>query len=148
MSELLRAARSPTVRWLLPAVLVSVFVELALRTMTLPRLSSMLGVPLQLGPDTRKELPGSASAWRLDPRDAARYQAASRVLRIRLGANNGVCLRLALVAGCLLRRRRPKLHLGVAHVDGHTVAHAWLTIDGIVLDPTAQQYTPLVQGVD
>lgn len=148
MSEFLRAARSPTVRWLLPAVLVSVFVELALRTMTLPRLSSMLGVPLQLGPDTRKELPRSAPVGRLDTRDVARYRAARRVLRMWPGANNGVCLRLALVAGCLLRRRRPTLHLGVAHVDGHTVAHAWLTVDGVVLDPTAQQYTPLVQGVD
>ncbi len=145
MSEFLRAVRSPTVRWLLPAVVVSAFVELALRTMTLPRLSRLLGVQLQLGPDTGTEPP--QSAWCLDARDAARYRAAHRVLRLWPGASNGVCLRLALVAGCLLRRRRPNLHLGVAHVDGHTVAHAWLTIDGVVLDPAAQQYTPLVQGV-
>lgn len=145
MSEFLRAVRSPTVRWLLPAVVVSAFVELALRTVTLPRLSSLLGVQLQLGPDTATVPP--QPAWWPDTRDAARYRAAHRVLRMRPGANKGVCLRLALVAGYLLRRHRPTLHLGVAHVDGHTVAHAWLTIDGVVLDPTAQQYTPMVQGV-
>lgn len=146
MTDFLRAARSPTARWLLPAVLVCVFVELALRTMTLPRLSGMLGVQLRLGPDTRHEAPQSASTQGLNARDATRYRAAHRVLQIWPGANTGGCLRLALVAGCLLRRRQPELHLGVAHVDGHTVAHAWLTIDGVVLDPTAQQYTPL-EGV-
>lgn len=148
MNALLRVASSPTVRWLLPAALVAAFVELALRTMTLPRLARMLGVQLQLGPDTGNGLPRSASARALDVRDAARYRAARRVLGIWPWVGDGVCLRLALVAGCLLRSRRPTLHLGVAHVDGHTVAHAWLTIDGVVLDPTAQQYTPLVQGVD
>ncbi|MGH3694105.1 MAG: lasso peptide biosynthesis B2 protein [Pseudonocardiaceae bacterium] len=148
MNEILRAARSPTVRWLLPAALVCAVVELALRsTMTLPRLSSLLGIALQLGPDTRTELPPSAPALSLGARDAARFRAACRVLRIWPGTSTGGCLRRALVAGCLLRRRRPELHLGVAHIDGRTVAHAWLTIDGVVLDPTAQQYTPLVQGV-
>ncbi|HET9254265.1 MAG TPA: lasso peptide biosynthesis B2 protein [Pseudonocardiaceae bacterium] len=145
--EFLRIVRSPTLRWSLPVVLVSGFVEIALRAMPLPRLSRLLGVALRLEPDDPHDEPaGPGSPAGLDARDAARYLATCRVLRRWPGARTGVCLRLALVAGCLLRHRRPGLHLGVAHVDGHTVAHAWLTIDGIVLDPTAYRYTPLGQG--
>lgn len=147
MSALLRVARSQTVRWLLPAAVVAAVVELALRTMTLPRLCRLLGVRLELGPGSANGSPHSVPVRALDVRDSARYRAARRVLGIWPWAGHGMCLRLALVAGFLLRHRQPALHLGVTHVDGKTLAHAWLSIDSAVLDPTAQYYTPLRERV-
>lgn len=144
MRRRLRRLGSPTIRYLVPALAVGVFVEIGLRTTTLPRLSGMLGVPLHLGPAR----PGGpplrlVSPWRLGRIDAARYQAARRVMRLWPGGGETTCLRVALVAGFLLRRRRPTLHLGVAHVDGRTRAHAWIVVDDLVVDPLARYYVPL-----
>lgn len=136
-----RAAYGRALPWLPAAVLVAVFVEIGLRMMPLPRLSRLLGVELRLTSGT--EEPGRVSRWHPDARDAARYRAACWTLRAWPRATSRSCLRRSLVAGCLLRRRRPALQLGVAHVGGTTVAHAWLTIDGAVLDSTAPVYTPL-----
>lgn len=139
MRALVRIARSRTVRWLPAAVLVAAAVEVGLRVTTLPRLSRVLGVRLQLAPDAQSRKP-SASAWHRDPR----YRAATLVLHYWPWSRARKCLRHALVTGCLLRRRHPWLHLGVAHTNKTTVAHAWLTIDGVVVqDPTVGEYTPL-----
>lgn len=139
MRTVLRIARSRTVRWLPAALGIAAAVEVGLRVTTLPRLCRVLGVRLQLAPDARPLEPGT-SAWRRDPR----YRAATLVLHYWPWSRARKCLRHALVTGCLLRRRHPRLHLGVAHTGKTTVAHAWLSIDGVVIqDPTVGEYTPL-----
>ncbi|SKC37330.1 lasso peptide biosynthesis B2 protein [Krasilnikoviella flava] len=59
-----------------------------------------------------------------------------RVLRrvLRLPGVNGTCLRSAILAGRVLRDRRPALVLGVAKAGGVVRAHAWLRVDGRDLD--------------
>lgn len=141
ITRTVRKLRSPAVAYLLPALLVGLAVELGLRTMTLPRLARTLGVALE----TAQYQPARPSPLRrLGTRDAARYRAARRVLRLWPGGGENTCLRLALVAGFLLRQRRPTLHLGVAHRDGRTTAHAWIVVDGMVVDPLAGQFRPLM----
>lgn len=45
------------------------------------------------------------------------------------------CLRQALIGGQRLRRLGPRLHVGVAMVDGELRAHAWLEVRGSIIDP-------------
>lgn len=139
MTTLRDAIRSPTTRHLLPAVALAAVVEIGLRVVGLPRLSRLLGVHLQLddGPSA-----GTGRA-ELRPGDAARCRAARRVVQAWPWGGEGKCLRLALITGALLRASRPELHIGVARLGPDVVAHAWLGVDGVVLDPTARNYTPL-----
>lgn len=108
---------------------VAVIVEVGLRATTLPRLSRLLGAPLASGGDGATpradvtELPGWAQR---------RLRATRRVLR--RWPFGDTCLRQALVGGQRLRRLRPRLHIGVARIDGEVRAHAWLVIDGRVVD--------------
>jgi hypothetical protein len=51
----------------------------------------------------------------------------------RLWLADETCLRRALAAGWLLRRRRPGLCLGLAD-SGGALAHAWLVVEGQALD--------------
>ena len=127
----------------LHAAALAAFVEIAIRTVALPRLGRVLGVNVDLA---AQEPPATLSdPRRLDAEAAARYRAAQRVLRLWPWGNRGPCLRLALVGGGLLRSRNPELHLGVARIQGRIVAHAWLTVDDVHLDPTADRYTPLLE---
>jgi hypothetical protein len=57
---------------------------------------------------------------------------------------DGVCLRESLVAGQRLRRLDPVMKVGVKRGAAGVMAHAWLQIDGIDLDPAAIEFGELV----
>ena len=138
----LRKLTSPTTRQLPPALLTGVGVEIGLRVLRLPTLVRLLGISLWTIPGQRER---HASPADLGARDASRYRAACHVLRLwPHGGRNG-CLRLALIAGFLLRHRKPTLHLGVAQVGRQTRAHAWISVDGMIFDPLADTYHPLTE---
>lgn len=141
MRRRLDRLRSPLVRHLPAALCVALVVEVGLRTMSLPRLCSMVGVRLRLDPLTRSE----QAPRRLDLRESARYRAACRVVDVWPWGGEGKCLRRALVVGYLMRPRSPELHLGVARLGGNTVGHAWIAVDGLVLDSAVERYTALTQ---
>ncbi len=46
---------------------------------------------------------------------------------------DATCLRRALAAGWILRRRRPRLCLGLTDAEG-ALAHAWLVVEGHTID--------------
>lgn len=117
------------------AGVVAIVVEVGLRVTTLPKLTRLLGVPLDPamtggGSDTMR-----GSATTLTESDWRRVRSAQRVLR--RWPFGDTCLRQALVSGALLRRRGPILHVGVARIDGQIKAHAWLVIGSGILDPLA-----------
>ncbi len=133
----IRPAEVPT---LAAALVLTLVVEVGLRTTTLSRLARALGTPLAVdGFEPYAEGSGSAlPAW-----GVARMNATRRVLRH--WPFGDTCLRQALVCGWLLRRLRPELQLGVARVDGAVKAHAWLVVNGRVVDPrrAVSSYQPL-----
>lgn len=128
----------------LAALAVTVVVELGLRTVRLPRLASALGTPLALEQDASPAESGPAVA-RLPERAARQVRATQRVLR--RWPFGDTCLRQALVSGQRLRRLQPRLHLGVAKIDGEVRAHAWLVVRGRILDTraAASSYQDLAQ---
>lgn len=103
--------------------------EIAIRTVRLPMLARWVGVDLVLdGSVGTPRLPSPLSAEEEDLVDLAYRVLAHRPF-------DGTCLRRALLAGRLLRHRSPVLRLGVAKSDGAVLAHAWLEIDGVSLEP-------------
>lgn len=128
-----------------PAVLlaaaVATGVELGLRTMTLPRLARLLGTPLDTEEAATTTHSGPPPGLSVGERRKVR--AVRRVMRH--WPFGDTCLRQALVCGQRLRRLHPTLHLGVAKIDGQIRAHAWLVIDGAVLDllASAASYSQL-----
>lgn len=130
-ANLRRVGRVSADDW--PAVLdtlvVAFVVEVGLRTMRLPRLARILGVPLsELADDVRD-----------DTTQLAIPSAAVRRLRIsakvmRHWPFDEKCLRRSLVCGYRIRELNPSLVVGVAIVGNEVKAHAWLTVDGISLD--------------
>lgn len=139
----LRLPRVPPVVewvWIIAAAGAAVVVEAGLRSAGLPRLSRVVGVPLR--PSDAVGTP--AAPWLpLSPSERRRVRATRRVMRH--WPFGDTCLRQALVSGTLLRGRSPRLVVGVAKIDGQIRAHAWLDIDGQVLDPlvAASSYRPL-----
>jgi hypothetical protein len=133
--------RRPAARYVAPALCIALLVELGLRVTSLPRLCDLLGVRFAAAGDVLQGPAGSVPPRRLEPRDAARLRAARRVVAALPWAKNAPCLRTALVAGRLLRHRAPTLHLGAALVGGQVTAHAWIVVDGVVVDPSAASYT-------
>lgn len=131
----MRASEVPD---LCAALVVAVVVELGLRTTTLPRLARALGTPLAV-----EGYVGAADAYLLPRWAVHRMNAARRVLRH--WPFGDTCLRQALVCGRLVRRLGPALQLGVAKVDGEVRAHAWLVVNGTVVDPrrAVSSYQPL-----
>lgn len=120
------------------ALVVSLAVEVGLRRTPLPVLARRLGVDLDQEPDD------SLVAWRASTvTDQRRLRNARRVLR--RGPAGDTCLRQALLLGQRLRHHAPRLHVGVARVDGAVKAHAWLSLQGARLDPlrSAHRYLPL-----
>lgn len=111
---------------------VTVLVEIGLRALSLPHLAALVGAPIAWedphGPA------GETTPHRVVlPRAARlRVRAARRVLR--RWPFGDTCLREALVIGQRLRRLRPRLHVGVAKLDGEVRAHAWLVIEDNILD--------------
>ncbi|MBB5786248.1 lasso peptide biosynthesis B2 protein [Jiangella mangrovi] len=114
------------------AVLVTVVVEAGLRLATLPRLASLVGVPLRFDDDPVPPAAPSLPAI-LGAREVRALYVSERV--VRHSPFGDTCLRRALVGGHVLRRRKPALRVGVAKIDGRIQAHAWLEIDGVSLDP-------------
>ncbi len=106
-------------------------VELLIRWVPLPRLSTLLGVRVNLAPvgASVEQLP----ITELSPRARRQLRCTRRVADSwPFGA--GPCLRRSLVLGHLLRDRRPALRLGVAGTGDALLAHAWVEIDGRPLE--------------
>lgn len=113
------------------AACVLAVVEATIRWVPLPRLSRMLGCPLELSPPTRR--PAITSSRDLGRRARRELRCTQRVADT-WPLSSGPCLRRALVGGCLLRRLGTRIRLGT-YLDGVApVAHAWLEIDGRPLE--------------
>lgn len=115
---------------ILSAAIVAAGVEVGVRALPLPRLAKLLGVRLD---SEGSPAVGDRPCAQPSTRARRRLQATYRVLRH--WPFGGTCLRQALVLGQRLRRLDPVLHVGVAKVEGDVRAHAWLEIDGAVVDP-------------
>jgi hypothetical protein len=145
-----RARRVPVRRW--PAQLATlglvVVVELGLRTVRLPRLARWLGVPLAKQSSVyatvraAKEVAARPSL-ELSDREQRRVADVRRLLGVP--GIDGTCLRQGLLVGRALRRHDPRLVLGVAKKDGVVTAHAWLEVEGWVVDDF--QVRPVAAGV-
>ncbi len=123
--------RPPSVWWdAARTVVLAGVVELGLRRMPVTRLSRLLGVHLLL--DGTPAASGITETLRLSARERQRLDVTWRVLRHR--PFNGTCLRRALLAGRVVRHRDHAVRIGVRKVDGVVSAHAWLELDGTVLD--------------
>ena len=120
------------------ALLLAVVVESGLRTLSLPRLSRLLGVPLDTSVQREVEITHPV----IVPRWARRRLVAAR-RALRYWPFGDSCLRLALVGGCLVRRLDPVLRIGVAKHEGEIKAHAWLEIGGLSLDPSSVDFAPV-----
>lgn len=141
-SVLARLRRDPASRHLARVVATAVVIEVAVRIVALPRLAAAVGAPVDLRPSNS----GNADPLTvLGPADAARLRAARIVMRRWPFGARGPCLRQALVAGRLLRHRRPRIALGAGRDARGPLAHAWLLVDGIALDPEAARWTPLLR---
>jgi hypothetical protein len=116
------------------AALVLATVEAAIRWVPLPRLSRMLGCPLELSPSTSG--PAIASSHDLGRRARRELRCTQRVADA-WPLSHGPCLRRALVGGHLLRRLGTHIRLGTYDDSGALVAHAWLEIGGRPLEDVA-----------
>ncbi|MBD8061586.1 lasso peptide biosynthesis B2 protein [Oceanitalea stevensii] len=119
-------------------------VELGLRVLPLPRLARLLRVRLVLdGTAGRRTDP---RLIRLTEDERERLDVTWRVLRHR--PFNGTCLRRALLGAHALRYRDHAVRIGVQKVAGEVKAHAWLEVDGIVVDPDGvESFRTLTTGV-
>jgi Transglutaminase-like superfamily len=115
----------------LRVAVVIVVVEVLIRWVSLPRLSRLLGVPVDLRPrqDQREQLPLGEL-----PDRARRQLRCTRRVADAWPFSHGPCLRRALVGGHLLREFKPSVRLGVAATGDELLAHAWLEIDGRPLE--------------
>lgn len=120
------------------AFLLAGVVEVGLRSVPLPRLSRLLGVPL----DTCALHEPHAVGLVVVPHWARRRLAATR-RAFKYWPCGDSCLRVALVGGFLVRGLDPVLRIGVAKHDGEVTAHAWLEIRGLSLDPGSADFLPV-----
>ncbi len=109
-------------------LVVTTLVEVAIRTVPLPRVARWLAVPLDTV-DARPAAPAAPPSPAFDRYELRRLRAAKRVMA-RWPFGGGPCLRQSLVVGYLLRSRHPVLRLGVGSVDGTVMAHAWIEVSG------------------
>lgn len=110
------------------STIIACLVEVGIRLLPLPRLSRALGVPLSTRPTEATPTPARASAGTVH-----QVRLVRRVMRHWPWGDT--CLRHALVLGNRLRRLDPVLRVGVGRFDDAVRAHAWLEIEGRVLDP-------------
>lgn len=128
----------PLSRWpgLVRTAVLVVAIELGLRTVRLPRMARWFGVPLAdataVPPSSGPAAETADVALDLSSRERVRVQDARRILSVP--GVDGTCLRQALVVGHALRRRSPRLVLGVAKRDGTVAAHAWVEVQGWTVD--------------
>lgn len=119
------------------ALAAAVVTEFCLNRTELPRLARCLGVPLEEGKATS---PTASEALGLECRTALMATRFS----LRLIKAPPTCLRQSLVAGYLLKSKRPRLRIGAAGDANSFRAHAWLEIDGQRLpDDGADDFMPL-----
>lgn len=120
------------------AFALAIAVEIGLRTLRLPRLARLLGVPL----DTSEQRDDEIDELVVVPHWARRRLAATR-RALKYWPFGDSCLRVALVGGCLIRRLDPALRIGVASHEGEIKAHAWLEVGGLSLDPGSVDFAPV-----
>ena len=106
-------------------------VEVGLRLLPLTRLAGLLGVPV----DTTSRTTSPSAVAHAEPPAWVRRRVRTTGRVMRHWPPGTTCLRHALVLGHRLRRLGPVLRIGVARIDGEVQAHAWLEIDGRILDP-------------
>lgn len=107
--------------------LVVMLVEMLIRWVSLPRLSRLLGVRINLEPSGRHasdQLPLDE----LPPWAQRAVRCTSRVTRTWPFCS-GPCLRSALVGAHLLRSLEPAVRIGITGVGHGLSAHAWIEID-------------------
>jgi hypothetical protein len=116
--------------------------ELAVKTVSLPRLTRALGIALV---DYERDLDqgvGSRAASGLSEHEVTRRARAVDRL-YRAWPRKSSCLRRALVLGYRIRRAHPILFIGVAKRDGAIRAHAWIEVDGAVVGEDTGEFAPL-----
>lgn len=135
-SGVLRVAREwarlpgPLRRITLEAGVVVVLVEVGLHVLDLSRLSRLCGTELLEETDGNAPSP-QAGAGPARSADAALEWAIHWVLA--RWSYDATCLRQALAFGHFVRRRGPVMRLGL--VEGGSVAHAWIEVDGYEYNP-------------
>jgi Transglutaminase-like superfamily len=122
------------------ATVLVVAVEILIHLSSVDQASQWLRVPLDGSTDV-DELP-TLDPSALTARERELLGALAAVQRRWLF--DATCLRRALASGWVLRRRHPRLCLGLAGSD-KALAHAWLIVDGHALDglPGATLFRPL-----
>jgi Transglutaminase-like superfamily len=120
---------------MLRVVGVLAVVEVLIRWVSLPRLSRLLGVHVNLGPSRTDVDPLPVTAL---PEQARRQLRCTWKVADAWPLSRGPCLRRALVGGHLLRDLEPSVRLGVTGSGDEVLAHAWLEIDGRPLEPVAR----------
>jgi hypothetical protein len=111
------------------ATALVVTAEVLLRLEPIDRVSRRLRAPLSDGSDDVDLPPLDGSC--LTDRERRLLSALAWVQRAWLF--DATCLRRALAAGWVLRRRKPRLCLGLSDTD-EVLAHAWLVLEGRSLD--------------
>jgi hypothetical protein len=124
-------------------VAVAVVVEVGLRTIRLTTLARLVGAPLA---DANVETSGASRQLDLPAQAVRRLQLCARILRH--WPFDEKCLRRSLVCGWRIRGLDPRLVVGVALVDGEVKAHAWLTVDGVSLDPSGPASFSVLRPVE
>jgi hypothetical protein len=120
------------------AFLLAAVVEVGLRSLRLPRLSSLLGVPLDTAVRT-----SSATVGPVVVTHRARHRLAATRRALKYWPFGDSCLRIALVGGFLIRDLDPVLRIGVTRHNGEIKAHAWLEVGGLSLDPGSVDFAPV-----
>ena len=110
-----------------------VMIEAGLRTTRISTLAALAGCHLDLAEaDARSGGDPCVHDLRYTATERRELAVAARVMRHWLFPPT--CLRRALIVGHILRRRGPRLRVGVTKSDGVVSAHAWLLVDGAQLD--------------
>ncbi len=130
--------RSPVRRresWsLYQTAVTAVLVEALLKFTSLPRTCRVLGIILDVGTESRtnERTRSSGRPPLYEAREVSSIHDQVERVYTRLPLSD-TCLRRALTAGFRLRSFKPRLMLGVRR-DRTLAAHAWLEVDGVVLD--------------
>ena len=114
-------------------LMLLVLVEGCVRLVSLPRLTHLLGIRLDLESQTVDVGDrGAVSRLRLEKRELRQLRCIRRLLR-HWPFGSGPCLRHSLVAARLLRHRQPVVRLGVARCSHELTAHAWVEVQGVAI---------------
>lgn len=105
--------------------------EVAVRTVPLPRIVASLGISMAYDESARSD---TGRPLLLTDAERRRLRAVGRVMRRwRVRGCGGTCLRSALLNAHALRGRGPTVLLGVRHGDHGIEAHAWVEVEGFSL---------------